>query len=426
MPDRVGTVFVHVRVQGGLIAVMDLFPFFRVTKELDGIGTPAKKSLARFQAGLQLQGVEKVLNSEVVFLLRVPLTFPHFHERVPGFTNELIAILRELINLSHAHLIVFAMQLVPMGKTRETPVIKTALEFLDGLGGGVEPVHMHLVSTHGDGMFALVVSVHELVLRALPLLAELMIDPVEPFHGGVRMGFAFAMPPSKGFRGDGEGLQAFFPVVTVARRRDGNAFRHGIEVSQSLEGLLKLLTPFFEQAHVGTAILHQFLLKMKFIPLRHFALIPRHEFGPAFGFHAFGVVIVFGRQGSDIVFMVFGIEEMGKEPFLQFFEPKGVHEIGQRHLQETHAVDEFEVRSHLHAQNFGAIDNLIGANVFFVKLFENEIIVIALKVMRHGNHLSLFFRVVGLGLFAQPIQKFFDARLPFKDFALVRIVPFSA
>ena len=73
-------------------------------------------------------------------------------------------------------------------------------------------------------MFALVVSVHELVLRALPLLAELMIDPVEPFHGGMRMGFAFAMPPSKGFRGDGEGLQAFFPVVTVARQRDGNAF----------------------------------------------------------------------------------------------------------------------------------------------------------------------------------------------------------
>ena len=97
MPDWVGTVFVHVRVQGGVIAVMDLFPFVRVTEELDGIGTPTKKSLARFQAGLQLQGVEKVLNGEVVFLLRVPLTFPHFHERVPGFTNELIAILRELI-----------------------------------------------------------------------------------------------------------------------------------------------------------------------------------------------------------------------------------------------------------------------------------------------------------------------------------------
>ena len=62
MSDRVGTVFVDVRVQGGVIVVKDLFPFFRVTKELDGIGTPAKKSLARFQAGLQLQGVEKVLN----------------------------------------------------------------------------------------------------------------------------------------------------------------------------------------------------------------------------------------------------------------------------------------------------------------------------------------------------------------------------
>ena len=186
------------------------------------------------------------------------------------------------------------------------------------------------------------------------------------------------------------------------------------------------LTPFFEQSNVRTTILHQFLLKMEFITLLHFALIPRHEFGPAFGFHAFGVVIVFGRHGSDIVFMVFAIKEMGKEPFLQFFEPKGVDEIGQRHLQETHAVDKLEVRSHLHAQNFGAIDNLIGANVFFVKLFQNKITVIALKVMRHGDHLSLFFRVVGLGLFAQPIQKFFDTRVAFKDFALVRIVPFGA
>ena len=143
-----------------------------------------------------------------------------------------------------------------------------------------------------------------------------MIDPVKPFHGGVQMGFAFAMPASKGFRGDGEGLQAFFPVVMVARRRDGNAFCHGIEVSQSLEGSLKLLTPFFQQSHVGTTILHQFLLKMKFIPLLDFALIPRHEFGLAFGFHAFGVVIVFGWQRSDIVFMGFGIEEMGEEPLL--------------------------------------------------------------------------------------------------------------
>ena len=78
----------------------------------------------------------------------MPLTFPHFYEWVPRFKNELIAILRELINLSHAHLIVFAMQLVPMGKTRETPVIKTALEFVDRLGGRVKPVHMHLVLTH--------------------------------------------------------------------------------------------------------------------------------------------------------------------------------------------------------------------------------------------------------------------------------------
>ena len=204
------------------------------------------------------------------------------------------------------------------------------------------------------------------------------------------LGFAFAMPPSKGFRGNGEGLQAFFPVVMVARRRDGNAFRHGIKVGQSLEGLLKLLTPFFQQSNVGTAILHQFLLKMEFITLLHFALIPRHEFGPAFGFHAFGVVIVFSRHGSDIVFMGFGVEEMGKEPFFQFLEPKGVHKISQRHLQEAHAVDKLEVWSHLHAQNFGAIDNLIGANVFFVKLFQNKITVIALKVMRHSDPFSLF------------------------------------
>ena len=90
----------------------------------------------------------------------MPLTFPHFHELVPSITNEVIAILRELINLSHAHVIVFAMQLVPMRKTRETSVIKTTLEFVDGLGGGFKTVHMHFVSTDRDGMFALIGSVH--------------------------------------------------------------------------------------------------------------------------------------------------------------------------------------------------------------------------------------------------------------------------
>ena len=125
------------------------------------------------------------------------------------------------------------------------------------------------------------------------------------------MGFAFAMPTSKGFRGNGEGLQAFFPVVTVARRSDGNAFLHEIEVGHGLECLLKLLTPCLQQSNVGTAILDQFLLKIEFITLLHFALIPRHEFGPAFGFHPLGIVIVFGGHGSDIVFMFFAIEEGG-------------------------------------------------------------------------------------------------------------------
>ena len=62
MSNGVGTVLVDVRVQGGVIVVKDLLLLFRVTKQLDGIGTPAKESIARFQAGLQLQGVEKVLN----------------------------------------------------------------------------------------------------------------------------------------------------------------------------------------------------------------------------------------------------------------------------------------------------------------------------------------------------------------------------
>ena len=121
------------------------------------------------------------------------------------------------------------------------------------------------------------------------------------------MGFAFAMPTSKGSRGDDEGLQAFFPVVMVTRRSDRDAFFRGIEVGQGLKFLLKLLTPFFEQSNIGTAIMDQFLLKMEFITLLHFALIPRHEFGPAFGFHSLGIVIVFGGHGADIVLMFFDI-----------------------------------------------------------------------------------------------------------------------
>ena len=132
MSDGVRTAVVDVGVQEGVVVAKDCLPFFRLTKQLDGIGTPAKGSIERFQTGLQLQGVKKVLNGSVVFLLHLPLTFPHFHELVPSITNKLTVILRELINLLHAHVIVFAMQLVLMRKTRETVVIKTTLEFIDG------------------------------------------------------------------------------------------------------------------------------------------------------------------------------------------------------------------------------------------------------------------------------------------------------
>ena len=78
------------------------------------------------------------------------------------------------------------------------------------------------------------------------------------------------------------------------------------------------------------------------------------------------------------------VEEVGEETFLELIEAKCFAESRQQHLQERHAVDEFEMVI-AHAKDFGSIDDLVWTDTLFVKFIQDEVTVVALKVVSHGN-----------------------------------------
>ena len=85
--------------------------------------------------------------------------------------------------------------------------------------------------------------------------------------------------------------------------------------------------------------------------------------------------------------MVRGVEEMRKEPFLVFREPKGFGKGGQRHLEETERVLEDNVASvDGQGHDLGAVDDLFREDVLFVEFVQDQIRIKPLGIVRqHGS-----------------------------------------
>ena len=83
MSFRVHTGFVHQRVQGGVVDVMDLLTRGHTMVQFDGIGTTPTEGVTRVDRLDELQGIHVRLDVGRGFFETFPFAFPHFHHVVP-------------------------------------------------------------------------------------------------------------------------------------------------------------------------------------------------------------------------------------------------------------------------------------------------------------------------------------------------------
>ena len=75
-----------------------------------------------------------------------------------------------------------------------------------------------------------------------------------------------------------------------------------------------------------------------------FECVPCQKPLPIFGTHSIGTVIRGGRNGSDVIFVFFLVEEVRKVSFGEFFDSKRFWKVGQFHRNEVERIDEFNVQ----------------------------------------------------------------------------------
>ena len=256
MPDRVETVFVGPRVEGGEIDVVDLFIVLDLVMQLDGVGASSEEGVARLESRREVEGLDESTHGLVLLLELGPLAFPH-DDDVVAFGEE--GILFEeggFVGIAHGLVVHLVPRLVAVGETFGAPVPKAAVEFVDGLGDVVVPVHVVGFSTLEDHVFSTVTSVTDGHV-GFP------VEVRQPFQGRQGMGFALLVPAADGFRGQLSFGHVFGAVEEVAGRGDGDTALEGVEPTDLFEFLAEHLARAFEQEHVRFAVSHEFLLKLE-------------------------------------------------------------------------------------------------------------------------------------------------------------------
>ena len=283
MPDRVHTVFVGPRVEGVEIEVVDLFPVLDLVIQLDGVRTSPEEGVARLEPGDEFEGVHESTYALVVLLELGPLAFPHDDDVVAFGEEGILFVDGGFVDIAHGLVAHLVARLVPVGKTFGTPVPKATIEFVDGLGGFIVPVHVIGFGALEDHVFPTVAGVTN-VHVGFPVLVR------QPFQGRVGMGFGLGVPTTDGFRGQLAFGHVFGAVEEVAGRGDGDASFEGIEPTDLFEFLGEHLAGAFEQEHIRFAVSHEFLLKVK-DALEIVCAVPLVEVSSSFDRHAFGIVV---------------------------------------------------------------------------------------------------------------------------------------
>ena len=107
--------------------------------------------------------------------------------------------------------------------------------------------------------------------------------------------------------------------------------------------------------------------------------------------------------------MVGRVEEVGKEPFLLFGQPKRFGKGREGHLEKAEGVLEHDLSPEDgQGQNLGSVDDLVGYDVLFVEFVQDQVGIEPLRIVSQDREFTFFCQ------FRQPLQEIHDARTPLK------------
>ena len=222
MPDWVETVFVGPRVEGREIEVVDLFPVLDHVIQLDGIGASPEEGISRLESGHEFKGLDELTHALVLLLESFPLAFPHGDDVVAFSEQGILLDDGGFVHIAHGLVAHLVPGLVAVGETPGTPVPKAAVEFVDGVGVGIVPVHVVGFGALEDHVFPAVTGVTDAHV-GFP------VEVRQPFQGREGMGFALSVPSTDGFRGQAAFGHVLGAVEEVAGRGDGDTSFEGVE-----------------------------------------------------------------------------------------------------------------------------------------------------------------------------------------------------
>ena len=173
----------------------------------------------------------------------------------------------------------------------------------------------------------------------------LVIKPLQGLEGLVDLR---PSPATERFDRDGIGCQMVLAPIQIAGTGDGDALGHGIEASLTFKFLLKGFTNRFQQGHIPLAVVDHFLTEIEGHITTNLVSVPTGQFVFLFGHYAIGIVKFQIGYLTHVLLVVGGIEQMRKEPLLQFRQIEGAWK----------RVNEFE-GSALERQDFGPHRQLV-------------------------------------------------------------------
>ena len=152
MAFGIHTGFVHPRVQGGDIDVVDLLTGGDMMVQCDGIGTTSTEGVAGIERVDELKVSHEGSDVRRGVFEAGPFAFPHFHYSVPEGLKLVEFLLRGLVYVLHGPIIVAQTFFVTVGITAGTSMGETTLKFVHGVCSDIETVHMEVGA--GDAILA--------------------------------------------------------------------------------------------------------------------------------------------------------------------------------------------------------------------------------------------------------------------------------
>ena len=247
--DGVRTVFVDPRVKGGDIHITYLLALPSHGMQGHGTGSAPKKGLAGFQGWYKIEGTKKLRHGRLVVNQPVPLTLPHFEDRVTRSEQSHAFGERDLIQFLDGSIRRGIMFGVSHGKTGGTAMVETPVKLVDSAGQGIVAIDEIAIGDGSDRLLASVADMSDAVGTG-PLLGNLMLLVVQPLQGLEGLVDLGSSPTAQRFDSNGVWSEMVLAPVQIAGTGKGDTRGHGIEASLPFKFFLKGFTTGIQQSHI--------------------------------------------------------------------------------------------------------------------------------------------------------------------------------